>query len=321
MKNAFGTNGTVKIEKAEGKNILGNGEVVFAIPSPSSTQNVTLFFTGIEVQKIAVSRDSKKVNIKGWTTESRARVIDPELTSYMTGYDLATYVVEKANYTENTVTLSEFPYDKKVMKKSLGIVNGMDDKNACIIFNKKEAEVKILNDGFHLFVPDMHDFIKDRTDGLTNVKTELDMSNYMLRSILNAKETLPPFCTIDGTAYTNYALSYRHCDVKEDGTPISDHTAGDEAFYRVATGTSSSANKGYLPLPTASVKPNGGSTAPSLSIVFNNDDSDINGIENTMIYTARPQNNVYYNLNGQMFNGVPTSPGLYIVNGKKVIIK
>ena len=31
--------------------------------------------------------------------------------------------------------------------------------------------------------------------------------------------------------------------------------------------------------------------------------------------------NVYYNLLGVKFNGIPTTPGIYINNGKKVIIK
>ncbi|MBQ9585350.1 MAG: hypothetical protein IJR20_05045, partial [Muribaculaceae bacterium] len=31
--------------------------------------------------------------------------------------------------------------------------------------------------------------------------------------------------------------------------------------------------------------------------------------------------NVYYNLLGIKFNGMPTTPGIYIHNGKKVIIK
>ena len=297
----------------------GSGDVIYVIPGDGT--NLTLYFNGVTVKKIAVSEDPKTVNVKGWTTESRARVIDPELTSFMTGYVFKTYVVESANYADHTVTLTPIP-STEVMAKSAGVVNGMDDKNACIIFNTAGEEVDIINGGFHLFVPDMHDYMEVRNDGLTNQKSPRDLSNNMLRSILAAKQTLPTSCVIDGTNYTNYALSYKYYTISDDGTILDNNVnSGDEAFYRVAKNTSSSANKGYLPLPTASVKPNSGSTAPSFSIIFDDNNSGTEGINNTFVYDVRPQNNVYYNLNGQMINGVPSTPGLYIVNGKKVIIK
>ena len=61
-------------------------EYIIAILNTDETSNLTFTLNGWIVKKLSVSLDPKAVNIKGWTTESRSRVIDPELTAYLTGY-------------------------------------------------------------------------------------------------------------------------------------------------------------------------------------------------------------------------------------------
>ena len=80
-------------------------------------------------------------------------------------------------------------------------------------------------------------------------------------------------------------------------------------FRKTNTGTLA-ANKAYLKIPA-------GEGARALSIVFD-DEQETTAIESVVPKTVRTDN-VYYNLRGQRV-AQPTR-GLYIVNGKKVVIK
>lgn len=83
------------------------------------------------------------------------------------------------------------------------------------------------------------------------------------------------------------------------------------AEFRKTTSGTLAANKAYLKLPS-SVNP------ARLSIVFNDEDSETTGILDVQKHTTQ-SDNVYYNLRGMQVNK-PTK-GLYIMNGKKVIVK
>lgn len=97
---------------------------------------------------------------------------------------------------------------------------------------------------------------------------------------------------VSETGYTNYILSK-----EADGV----------GFYKVnSAGNSMGANTAYLQVKDAAI---GARTA----FFFDNDATSINTIESVQ------QNGTVYNLNGQLV-AQPTK-GLYIVNGKKVIVK
>ena len=73
-------------------------------------------------------------------------------------------------------------------------------------------------------------------------------------------------------------------------------------------------NQGYLPLNLGS-----GNGTNKFNLVWSD---DANGIDDTIVNNAALRNdNVFYNLNGQKMGGVPTQRGLYIVNGKKIVVK
>ena len=312
-KKAFGTEGSVKIEKAT-ETILGDNEVVYAIPSPSSTQNVTLFFAGVEVQKIAVSRDPKTVNKYGWATESRARVIDPELTSYMTGYDFESCPVTALDFGAKTVTL-----DRTIQNNNNQVMAASSttekDYHAYIIHHKKDAPVQILDGKFHLFVPDMHDY-----DGTANAqKTVYDFSDSKMTAQLSSGNV----SQTEGSN-TNFVLTWQYARYDKDGklvdlndNPVEGSTYSDYGyvgFFMVQpNGVQSNGNQGYLPIPTSQV-----SKANNYTLVYND---ETNGIDSDVKVLPAVKDNVYYSVSGQKLDGVPTQSGIYIVNGKKVVIK
>lgn len=102
---------------------------------------------------------------------------------------------------------------------------------------------------------------------------------------------------VDGD-YTNYILAKKNNKL---------------GFYAVTDGSTLSAGKAYLPLPTAQL-PSGTAGARQLTMVFDDETTGIQQIQSDV-----KSNGDYYDLQGRRVS-TPTR-GLYIVNGKKVVIK
>lgn len=298
-------------------------DVIYAIPGPSTTQNVTLFFNGLEVHKIAVSTDPKVVNKYGWATESRDHVIDQELTSYFTGKPFETITVESVDYSKKEVGLARVTMTERVMKKA-NLSDNSNKYNAYIIHNtseegdkdKKNVDILETGKGFHLFVPDIHDYLKDNekypsADAPYNLK-KLSQHQPTMMAVLEKGALIPQTNDDDGT--TNFVLTWQVADV-EEGQQGDTYDFGYVGFFRVqAAGVTSKGNQGYLPVATS--QSNG---INKFNLVW---DDNLNGIDDTIITnTAVVNDNVFYNLNGQKIDGVPTQRGLYIFNGKKIVVK
>ena len=97
--------------------------------------------------------------------------------------------------------------------------------------------------------------------------------------------------------YTNYILAKKN---------------GNLGFYAVSDGSTLSAGKAYLPLPTAQLP--SGAGVRQMTMIF---DDETTGIQQTI--SSAESNKDYYDLQGRRVS-TPTH-GLYIVNGKKVIVK
>lgn len=95
----------------------------------------------------------------------------------------------------------------------------------------------------------------------------------------------------------HYVFGYKTSDATEYG------------FYNLAADTELAAGKAYLETTTALTP-----TEARISIVFDDEETGINDVK-----SVQKNNNRYYNLNG-LEVAQPTK-GLYIVNGKKVVIK
>ena len=322
-----------------------NDEYIVAVKNTGSMNHLTFTLNGWIVEKVAVSTDPKTVNVKGYATESRDHDIDTRLTSYLTGKDIKTYLVGGPDYANRTLTLTEVSqpentgYKNFVLPGKKAVVEGETVKPAegtgCVLYNSTEVtetkdgetittkEAKILNGGFHLFVPDMHD--RD------NKVSAANLSNNMLKANLDAT-SIPATETVDGTKYTNYILTYKYYKLDKDGKKIAGtlNTDGPEIFYRVAYGgATGKTNTAYLPLPTENVDPSY-ATNPNnhakFTFVFADELFEQNqgiatAVENVEVQQIINGTAEWYNLNGQKLNGKPSKGGLYIINGKKVLVK
>ncbi|MBR7055092.1 MAG: hypothetical protein IKI26_10110 [Prevotella sp.] len=291
----------------------GSGDKIYAVKGTG--QDITLFFKNAIIKKIAVSQDPKTVNILGYATESRNVEIDPELMGYMTGTGLKAYAVTSINYakanTKANVGLTEITTAGTMATATTG------DHHAYIIYNTDEGtpedgkkQVNILNGGFHLFVPDMHD-----KAGTANAKKSfIDVSGNQLISNLESS-SIPQ---TDGL-YTNYLMNYKYYDPNK-GLVEDDYV---EAFYRARAGATLGSNKAYLKLETAKVDPkqNPYANAPFI-LVFDGDEQGsettvINGVESIEETSG---DNAIYTLSGMRVSN-PQPGMIYVKNGKKFIVK
>lgn len=299
-----------------------NGDKIFAVKL-SQKRDVRLSFQGYEVKKIAVSTAPKTLNVKGWTSESRARVIDPSLTSYMSGKKFRTYAVTGVDYSTKTVTLTK-------IEDLMPAAANDGDKNACVIVNgTSDSGIEgspegVFGDQFHLFVPDMHDYGTEQD--ATYLKS-LWNGDSKMKAKLNAG-----YVNAVDDEYTNFAFTCMYYDIDpETGEIKPGQTAkkvGPQAFYRIAGGktgkASSKGNQGYLPIltsevgyPVESSTSTGGGNARFTLVII--DDDEATGI--ATVEQVAEDNGRFFNLSGQQLSGKPNRSGLYIVNGKKVYIK
>lgn len=286
----------------------GSGDMIYAVTGTGS--DMSLFFRNHIIKKIAVSQDTKTVNKLGYATESRNVLIDPELMGYMTGTGLKAYTVTNVSYgtkpgDKASVTLTQIPSDKILEKSITG------DHNAYIIYNTDDAAngtkaVSILDGGFHLFVPDMHD-----EPGSAGKKSYLDITNNALVSMINGG-AVPQ----ESGAYTNYLMNYKYTSA--DGKSHE----GPEAFYRASKSASLGANKAYLQLLTANVKPTeANQNGAKFAIVFvdeeaNTETTALDGVKSV----ETMGDNAIYTLSGVKVSK-PEKGGIYVKNGKKFIVK
>ena len=307
----------------EGTATDGTGDKIYAVKGTG--EDMKLMFNNLIIKKIAISQDSKTVNKLGYATESRNVVIDPELMGYMTGTGLKAYTVDNVTYCDNagdvpTIRLTEIPMEN-VMGKA---TSNSKDHRGYIIYNTDDAvipegategtkAVSILDGGFHLFVPDMHD-----DPDADSKKTILDTENGKnhLRSCYQGG-SIPQEEKINGVSYTNYLMNYKYYD---------SHNVlheGPEAFYRAGAGASLGVNKAYLQLLTEKVKPADGNTTSkqAFAIVFVNQENNTQTTSLDGVQTIESLgDNSIYTLSGVKVSN-PQKGGIYVKNGKKFVVK
>lgn len=312
-----GTNGTKFEANNTSINVLNaDGDKIYVVKNTGTKRDMELWLNGMKVKKIAVSTDPKSVNIKGYASESRNHAIDASLTSYFTGKDMKTYLVSNPDYSKHTIALTDVgASDNYVIPAGTG----------CVIFNSTDKdELKILNDKFHLFVPDMH----DQTDKFADVR----VNNGFMIPVLEQRtgdNKLKSFSS-DGSK-TNYVLSYKWYNLAADGSKMGEEHQSEEMFYRVSReGINLRANSAYLVLDTESLglKTSQGSqqgtNSAKFTFVFNdwNETPSVPTSIDSMDGVETIENaDVWYNLNGQRLNGRPVKGGIYILNGRKTLVK
>ncbi len=314
--------------------VYGNGpqkvgntnDYIFAIKNNGSKRNLQLSIKGYRLLKLAVSKDWKTVNKKGYASESHKRVIDHSLTSFFTGKNIKAYTAEDYNASASTIALVE-------IDKPMPAATADGQTVGSVLYNNdyykdengnEYGQIVILDGGFHLFVPDMHDYTGDPNDPATMSSHSGELmgtSGNMMKSY-NVGGTQNATIDQKGSDGVRYVLSYRYFEHDKEGQTIENTQTTDadnEAFYRVAKGGALiKPNSAYISFPTTS--------QAKVSFLFGDDlFGDVNDGIATGISDAADRKadrkGEWYSLDGRKLNGAPTEKGLYIVNGKKVLVK
>lgn len=100
----------------------------------------------------------------------------------------------------------------------------------------------------------------------------------------------------------------------ESGLPVEEFTPSKLGFYRAVASTLG-AHKSYLQLPKNQTN------ARSIIYINFDEEGETTGIRNLDNNATVQQEGAYYTLTGIRLNGKPSVKGIYILNGKKVMIK
>ena len=274
--------------------ILTVGDDKVFIMKNDAERDVELWLNGYEIKKIAVATDFKKIGSTGYATESRDHIIDHRLTEYFTGVPVKAYY-GKLSDDKKSVSLENVEFLKAAENEG--------DATGCILHNETSGNnkaVNIINDGFHLFVPDMHD------KGSNNIDDNVLLAHTTDGNITNE------------SGLTRYVLSNKWYSPGDDGKQNLNTDLTKVRFVKVdhSTGAKLSANSAYMELSK-----DAGAKIASIMLFY--DESEEPSGEATGIVTVNHENeknDVWYNLSGLSVEA-PSKAGIYIRNGKKVVVK
>ena len=209
------------------------------------------------------------------------------------------------------------------------VANAGNLGKGCILYNNagesvKDKTVSVFDDGtFNLFVPDMH--LKDED---TKNTTSSNNGSYVFSTNFaqdNDLKACVPVIHLDNnsTSFTRYILSaqpYKYKEGEDDGGSASGRPKTEDGkligFYRVnpKTGSNMKGNQAYIEVSN--------SATARVDITFDMfEDIDdgvatkVEGVEN-----AGEGNGSYMTISGQRVN-TPAQSGIYIKNGKKIVVK
>ena len=244
------------------------------------------------INRIGVTNIIKPINNYGYATESRDRTIDHSYTGEFTQNDVNAYFIKSFNKEASTVTL--VPTDV------------VPDNTGLVLYKSGTTQAF----SSPLFV------------NACNVNPE-DMTGNLLQANVNSSSLGK--ATTDKTNFILTDISYYIKDMTSKKLEGEDKIG----FYRVGQAGTLGANKSYLQIPTADLNTND-VTAKGVMFIQWLDDEDLISEEQTGVATSienvdhssvNSKAMVIYNLNGQKLDKGSLGKGIYIVNGKKIIVK
>lgn len=321
------------------------------------TNEFKIYLNNVILKKIGTSKDQKKIGKTGYATESRARDIDHSLTSYFTGMPITAYAGYLVGDDYTKVVFKEFATDED--HKVMPAANATGVNNGCILYHAASTTDKNTNagldGGIHLFVPDMHD--TEKTLAVNNMSGNNEKNimlafkptkNYFTFSEQNKTDTENYLYMQDDDNTKNFILSAKKYAY---GTSSNVESGYDVFFVRidpdakkpktVVDGTITEyesttgyaylmKNSAYIHVPNDKVvelKRQSNTNEAKVAFIFEDElFNNVNPGITTGITDATQQSeqNVkagWYMMDGRKINSVPTQKGLYIVNGKKVMVK
>lgn len=282
------------------------------------------FPTGCYIYKIGVTdmlKEIHHVGSVGWATESRNTAIDHELTGYFTQNDVNAHAVAYDSYDLNTATIAlTLVMDDGYVPEGQGLVLKLDDTSHLAL---AEEGNKV-----PLFCPSY-------TRQQTTTPTAFGNQNLMYPNLAENRHYLE-----ESGGYTKFILTNVHWTWTYDQQTQALSTDGPKlaeaaGFYRLhiygdAEKDTMADNMAYLRVPSSELPvavwnlPTASGAPIRNSLGIRTDVGDATDIDELAMPHGSQQgqtdSEVWHTLSGIQLQSRPIAPGLYILNGKKVVV-
>ena len=290
------------------------GEKVYTFTTQEET-DVPVAVKNAEVKKIAVTKMTKTCWLKDgdtdvyYNTDSHNKPIDYSLTEYFTGHEIKAYTVE-STMEDNTGAVNSVILSSIVKAPANhGYIVSTEYSS-----NPNSANV---NDAHlykrPLFLPSVID--QQNRHGYGKNETG-DIMEHANDSYLKPHVGSGPVSESEDTQYDYYVLTNKYYNTYDNTHAV--HTVEVPGFYRLESISASlDKNRAYLVLPKQS------SHDVKFIPLSDFDGELVDAIDEipAIVTNGIDVNGTFYTLQGLKIEGFPQKGGIYIQNGKKVIVK
>lgn len=304
---------------------------VYLYQNTGSKADVVLSFASeVSIDKIGVTNIEKNINALGYATESRDHAIDHTYTGIFTKNDVNAYAILAYGADGYVYEYKGYPE----VRKSETEVTVVPENTGIVLYKDANSE-KFTAPLFYPacnIVPTESDLAILETNWMApNVKENRHYNETIAKNVAMGKGD-------DATQCTKFVMTTKYFTYnKTTGETSEPKTSTLEAFYRMridkneataAKNNTLGANKAYLLVPTDKMPEalwNGGTGSGYANMFFIDladlEDLEADGIERILSDDTLSEMGVFYTIEGRRLNGIPTAKGIYICNGKKVLVK
>lgn len=252
-----------------------------------ATKDLTFCVQNCKLYRIAIVKDNKTIGVKGkdyikYATYSQSYPVDYSLNAILNGTAVTAYSVVSTNYKSNATSVNFTELPGNQSASDEGVILKTSGN---------------LGESHPIFTTDV------------NTTPEKLTSNALVGTGDEATE----FATAKKEGYQNYILTTRYFHLDKDENQSGEVIDGNQqCFYKWVKGNAKS-NLAYLQLKNPS-------NANAKTVIYLDWFGDTTGIHDMTAPSQVTSGKTYYTLDGRKVTS-PTQKGIYIINGKKIIIK
>ena len=264
-----------------------NGNSVSIYRLGNTTKDLTFCVQDCKLYRIAIVKDNKTIGDKNkdyikYATYSQSYPVDYNLNKILNGTAVTAYSVS-ADYKSNAtfVNFTELPHNQSA--RGEGVILKTSGK---------------LGESHPIFTTDV------------NTTPQELPSN----ALVGTGDKVTEFATAKKEGYQNYILTTKYFHLDENENPSGDVIDGNrQCFYKWVRGDAKR-NFAYLQLENPS------NATGAKTVIYLDWFGDTTGIHGVTAPSQVISGKTYYTLDGRKVTS-PTQKGIYIINGKKIIIK
>lgn len=254
-----------------------------------TTKDLTFCVKNCKLYRIAIVKDNKTIGDKNkdyikYATYSQSYPVDYSLNKILNGTEVTAYSVS-ADYKSNATSVNFTKLPDNQSASGEGVIlktsGNLDESHPIFTTDVNSAPQKLTNNALV---------------GTGDKGTEFD--------------------TAKKEGYQNYILTTKYFHLDKDENPSGDVIDGtQQCFYKWVKGDVKS-NLAYLQLKN----PSNDNAATAKTVIYLDWFGDTTGIHGMTAPSQVTSGKTYYTLDGRKVTS-PTQKGIYIINGKKIIIK